>query len=86
MLFKVSFTRRASTVEKWICRVKETVEKWICRVKEFLDGTLVKCVGLDCEPTRNVRKRCLRVEKMQRTTLHQLSVVYIPSQRSLGNS
>jgi hypothetical protein len=41
MHFTVTETLRASRVEIWIRAVKQ----------QFLDATLIKCVGLDCEFT-----------------------------------
>jgi hypothetical protein len=56
MNFTIMETLRASRVEKWIRTVK----------RRFLDATLIKCVGLDCEFTTH--------EVPQRAAILQLSV------------
>jgi hypothetical protein len=52
MSFKVTFTLRATRVEKWIREIQE----------KFLDSAPIKCVGQDIEYTdavQNVKQRNL---------------------------
>jgi hypothetical protein len=61
MHFMVTETLRASSVEKWICTVKQ----------QFLDAAPIKCVGLECEFTNPREGR-----HNQRAAVLQLSVTF----------
>jgi hypothetical protein len=67
MSFNVTYTLRASRVERRIREVKE----------KFLDATPIKFVGLDCEFTnavKNTTQADLPFEKRRRAAVLQLSV------------
>ena len=66
MSFYVTFTLRAARVEWWIRQVKE----------QYLDATLIKCVGLDCEytTTKPGSEKDLPPEERQRAAVLQLYV------------
>jgi hypothetical protein len=72
MHFRVMVTRRASCVERWICRVQREF---------FLDRAADNsmCVGLDCEYTdalKIVKQKNLPPEKKQRAAVLQLFVAF----------
>ena len=67
MVFMVTCTLCAETVERWIRRVEE----------QFLKGATVKFVGLDAEYTDGRKgQRDLPYEQKQRAAVLQLSVAH----------